>query len=143
MQCPFCNSANAEASFARCKLGHVYCDDCALVHVIEAATEDGGDEACCGAAIFCPMCAPPPPEFVCPITHELMDRPVVAQDGFSYEQTAILEWMNHRKVSPKTNAPIDAVFVPNLNLRALISEWRLLHCGGSSAAAAAPPPQTP
>jgi len=33
-----------------------------------------------------------PPEFYCPITHEVMVDPVVAQDGHTYERQAIEEW---------------------------------------------------
>jgi hypothetical protein len=58
-----------------------------------------------------------------------MESPVVAQDGFTYEKDAIEDWMRHKKTSPKTNEPIDAVFVPNFNLKALINEWKLRYCG--------------
>merc|ERR1740130_699203 len=34
----------------------------------------------------------PPREFICPITLSVMDSPVIAADGFSYEQEAITKW---------------------------------------------------
>lgn len=33
-----------------------------------------------------------PAMFVCPITQDLMDDPVVAADGYTYERDAIQEW---------------------------------------------------
>lgn len=125
--CPNCEAI--DSPLARCKLGHTYCDNCALVRVL--GNEEHKDDCCA----FCPMCTPPPQEFVCPITHELMDTPVVTQDGFTYEKSAIEDWMRHKQTSPKTNQPMEAVFFPNFNLKSLISEWRLLHCGGATAAA--------
>uniref|UniRef100_A0A182NHR0 U-box domain-containing protein n=1 Tax=Anopheles dirus TaxID=7168 RepID=A0A182NHR0_9DIPT len=45
-----------------------------------------------------------PQEFTCPITHELMKDPVYAEDGFTYERSAIREWFTREKaVSPMTN----------------------------------------
>ena len=122
--CPFCDSRSA--SLSRCRLGHIYCDHCALVCVLGVDEADGPAE---DSSVFCPMCVQPPTEFVCPITHELMDAPVVAQDGFTYEKSAIEGWLRCKQTSPKTNEPIEATLVPNFNLKALIAEWRLLHCG--------------
>ena len=120
-QCPFCEAENFPLT--QCKLGHIYCDDCALVSI------KGGEEH--AEDLFCPLCTPPPQEFVCPITHELMISPVVAQDGFTYEKAAIEDWMKQKKTSPKTNEPIEAVFVPNFNLRSLITEWKQRYCGSA------------
>jgi hypothetical protein len=39
-----------------------------------------------------------PDAFVCPITHEAMEKPVVAADGHSYERAAITQWL-----TPLTN----------------------------------------
>lgn len=45
-----------------------------------------------------------PEDFICPITHEVMSDPVVLEDGFTYERSAILEWFSKDKVtSPMTN----------------------------------------
>ena len=120
--CPYCDAA--DSPLTRCKMGHTYCDGCALVRV------SGGDEEhtddCCA---FCPLCVAPPQEFVCPITHELIETPAVAQDGFTYEKSAIEDWLRHRQTSPKTNQAISAELYPNFNLKSLIDEWKLLHCG--------------
>ena len=121
--CPFCDHVTA-THLTRCKLGHTFCDNCALVCILGSEELHPED-----SSVFCPMCIQPPQEFVCPITHELMESPVVAQDGFTYEKDAIEDWMRHKKTSPKTNAPIDAVFVPNFNIKTLINEWKLRYCG--------------
>jgi hypothetical protein len=39
-------------------------------------------------------------EFICSITHELMVDPVLAQDGNTYERSAILEWLETNNKSP-------------------------------------------
>ncbi|KAK4885802.1 hypothetical protein RN001_002073 [Aquatica leii] len=45
-----------------------------------------------------------PPEFLCPITQEIMREPVKCSDGFVYEKQAITEWfMSGKFTSPMTN----------------------------------------
>ena len=34
-----------------------------------------------------------PPAFMCPITNEMFVDPVVANDGHTYERTAIVKWL--------------------------------------------------
>ena len=61
---------------------------------------------------------PPPAEFNCPITFDVMVDPVVASDGHSYERTAIqavLDSANPR--SPLTRAVLSRTLHPNVNLR--------------------------
>jgi len=48
----------------------------------------------------------PPQDFYCPITHEVMRDPVVAADGFTYERSAIEQWLRNNNRSPMTNAPL-------------------------------------
>lgn len=46
-----------------------------------------------------------PEDFICPITHEIMQDPVMCEDGFSYERSAITEWFSKDKAtSPMTNS---------------------------------------
>jgi len=48
-----------------------------------------------------------PEEFICPITQDIMNYPVLCSDGFVYEKAAIQEWLNSRKTtSPMTNLPM-------------------------------------
>ncbi len=41
--------------------------------------------------------------FICPITQDIMENPVIAADGHSYEREAILQWFQNSNQSPKTN----------------------------------------
>lgn len=46
-----------------------------------------------------------PEDFICPITYEIMTDPVMCNDGFNYERSAILEWFsNDKNTSPMTNS---------------------------------------
>ncbi|PNH12734.1 U-box domain-containing protein 52 [Tetrabaena socialis] len=66
-----------------------------------------------------------PPMFLCPITQDVMDEPVVAADGYTYERLAIQEWVARSRTSPLTNMPLaHAQLVDNLTLRSAIKEWR-------------------
>lgn len=67
-----------------------------------------------------------PGEFVCPITLDLMQRPFVAQDGFSYERSALVKWLASVKPeykSPKTNLKMGNTIIENKNLKLSITEW--------------------
>lgn len=44
-----------------------------------------------------------PDEFICPITKEKMKKPVMLEDGYSYEEEAIREHLSNKKTSPMTN----------------------------------------
>lgn len=53
-----------------------------------------------------------PEEFVCPITHEILQDPVMLEDGFCYERTAILEWFaKDKRTSPMTNSVLTSIEV--------------------------------
>lgn len=61
-----------------------------------------------------------PLDYICPITHEIMKDPVIAEDGFTYERSAIQEWFGQRSqtISPMTNIEI----LPDLNENVLLKE---------------------
>merc|ERR1711939_997801 len=66
-------------------------------------------------------------EYLCPITGDLMEQPHIAEDGHSYEHSAILKWFrqcapNYR--SPVTNKRIGTLLTPNHALRKLIEDHR-------------------
>lgn len=61
-----------------------------------------------------------PAEMECPLTHELMLDPVCTADGFTYERTAIEEWLAQHGISPVTAVPFsDRTLRPNLFARSL------------------------
>ena len=67
-----------------------------------------------------------PEDLICPITQEIMENPVVAADGHSYEQSEILEWLQKgKKVSPLTGEPLKHdTLIENHRLRAIISGFK-------------------
>ena len=63
-----------------------------------------------------------PDEFLCPITLELMTDPVLAEDGHTYERSAITDWFaNGNGLSPKTQARMGQLITPNFALKAMIA----------------------
>eukprot|EP00727_Mastigamoeba_balamuthi_P014662 m51a1_g9821 hypothetical protein (2448) ;mRNA; f:1895526-1905660 len=52
----------------------------------------------------CSIARRPPQELLCPITLEIMRHPVVAPDGYVYEESAIKRWISSKKTSPVTGA---------------------------------------
>ena len=65
----------------------------------------------------------PPDEYICPISLEIMEDPVIAADGYTYERVEIEAWFMKTRTSPKTNeALLHTHLVPNRNLKNLIKE---------------------
>eukprot|EP01084_Bolivina_argentea_P087242 157589_1 len=70
-----------------------------------------------------------PDEFICPITWEIMDNPVICNDGNTYERIAITDWLNKHDTSPKTNMPLDDnKLIPNRALKYMIEAWKNENC---------------
>jgi hypothetical protein len=68
----------------------------------------------------------PPVEFVCSITKDVMDDPVMTRDGRSFERSAILMYIDEKVCCPltgKTLLPSD--LVPNGCLRKKICAWKV------------------
>ena len=66
-----------------------------------------------------------PAEYRCPITQMVMQMPVVATDGHSYEYTAFKKWMSKKQTSPVTGAPLPSpLLIINHNLKKLIRDWK-------------------
>ena len=60
-------------------------------------------------------------ECVCPITAEIMTDPVCTSDGFTYERTAITEWLRTKDTSPSTGALLESKkLIPNFLARSII-----------------------
>jgi hypothetical protein len=66
-----------------------------------------------------------PPEFVCPISKEVMLYPFVTEAGRSYEYVNIRAWLDSgRDKDPYTNVLLPKkTLVPNHNLRLVIEAW--------------------
>ena len=60
-------------------------------------------------------------EYKCPITAEIMTDPVCTADGFTYERTAIAEWLRTNDTSPSTGVRLACKsLVPNITVRCLL-----------------------
>ena len=65
-------------------------------------------------------------EYHCPITLSIMEDPVVAADGRTYERAAISEWLEVKVTSPSTGLPLNSTnLIPNIQLRNLIPVHKL------------------
>ncbi|GLJ10676.1 hypothetical protein SUGI_0132810 [Cryptomeria japonica] len=75
-----------------------------------------------------------PSLYTCPISHELMDDPHFAADGFTYELEAIKEWIvSGHDTSPMTNCRLDHPnLLPNRSLKSAIQEWKEANCNPGS-----------
>lgn len=70
-----------------------------------------------------PATSEPPAIFLCPITQDLMEDPVVAADGYTYERQAIQQWLGSHDNSPMTNLALEHKnLIPNHMLRSMITD---------------------
>lgn len=60
--------------------------------------------------------------YLCPITREIMLEPVVASDGFTYEEDALLDHLKINKASPITREVLDEKYYKNINVKNKIIE---------------------
>ena len=64
-----------------------------------------------------------PDALTCSITLEIMQDPVFATDGHTYERSAIESWLTNNRTSPKTGEPLaTTVLFPNHGARQQISD---------------------
>lgn len=65
---------------------------------------------------------------LCPITLALFRDPVVAEDGHTYERTAIEEWIQRNGTSPMTRKPMSLeILIPNYAIKKVLG-WQLSSC---------------
>jgi hypothetical protein len=65
-----------------------------------------------------------PSDYLCPITREVMEDPVIAEDGVTYEREAIATWVAAKETSPVTRQRMPNRFIPNRALKAVIARWQ-------------------
>ena len=66
-----------------------------------------------------------PNNFICPITHKIIEDPVITCDGYSYERIAITHWLTIRRTNPVTNEPLVNInLIPNHSLRGSITDFK-------------------
>lgn len=62
--------------------------------------------------------------FYCPITGAIMNEPVIAPDGYTYEKSAIESWLNVKNISPITRQPMSILdLMPNRALKDAIEQY--------------------
>jgi Mg-chelatase subunit ChlD len=59
--------------------------------------------------------------FICPITQVTMTDPVIAQDGHTYERSAIKEWLKNNDKSPMTREKMGKTLIVNHAMRSELS----------------------
>lgn len=66
-----------------------------------------------------------PPDYLCPISYEIMEDPVICVDGNSYERCAIEEWFKNHNTSPLTGLVLSSiVLIPNRTLKRAIIQFQ-------------------
>lgn len=72
--------------------------------------------------------------FTCAISQEIMEDPVVATDGHSYERASIREWLAGNDTSPMTGERLaNKTLTPNRNLKSNIQTWLEMQHGETRA----------
>ena len=68
----------------------------------------------------------PPKEFMCPISFDLMEDPVMVKtSGWTYERQEIERWVNENGNDPNTREPCSiSDLIPNRTLRDAIAAWK-------------------
>jgi U-box domain len=73
--------------------------------------------------------AQPPSRYICPLTLDLMNDPVLSIFGHSFERAAIFEWLTAgNEGCPLTRKPLRiSHLISNVMLKREIDEWKQLH----------------
>lgn len=80
-----------------------------------------------GATSYTQASALVPPAFVCPISRKIMEEPVTAADGITYELSALRDWLAECDLSPVTNQKLhDKSMLINQPLKRQITKWKKL-----------------
>ena len=100
-----------------CGVG-VPADDASRIVAAASASASGGAAATSGGDH--------PESLCCPISMELMECPVMAADGNTYDRSSIEAWLKTgKKTSPMTGAPLAHLgLTPNNLVRSMVSEYR-------------------
>eukprot|EP00892_Ulva_mutabilis_P003541 jgi/Ulvmu1/1559/UM110_0022.1 len=69
-------------------------------------------------------CGQVPELFLCPISREVMENPVLASDGHVYERAQIEAWLKAHQTSPMTNMAMRPEVRPVLSLRSEIQAFK-------------------
>lgn len=74
-----------------------------------------------------------PEEYLCTISQEVMNDPVIADDNQHYDRKNIQRWLDEGKTtSPYTRKPMGNVLKDDLELKRAIMDWRVMRKASSS-----------
>ena len=59
----------------------------------------------------------------CPITGLIFSDPVKADDGHTYERSAIKEWLQKNDTSPLTTIKIGKYIIPDFSINSLVQQF--------------------
>ena len=79
-----------------------------------------------------------PKNFLCPISQEIFEDPVIWADGHTYSRAHIAQWLRRGKdTSPMTGEKFAGagtrMLLPNHAMRSQVEEWRAQHGSGAAA----------
>ena len=64
-------------------------------------------------------------EFICPITQNIMEEPVITPFGTTYEKSAIIDWIKKNKTDFQTKKDLtEDMLVPNYILKVEINKYK-------------------
>merc|ERR1712232_467439 len=63
-------------------------------------------------------------EMCCPVTLTLFQDPVIASDGFMYEQDSVKQLIRNRQCSPITREPLDKAYFPARQKKSEVHAFR-------------------
>ena len=70
-----------------------------------------------------------PELYLCPLTHELFDQPVMTLEGYTYERHAILQHLRHRKTDPISKTKLtEGDLIPNNAVISGVYKYRKKWC---------------
>ena len=62
---------------------------------------------------------------ICPLTKKLFEDPVSTSEGYTYERSAILEYLaKNDNLDPRTRQPTDGKLTPNHSVKNLVKEYK-------------------
>lgn len=71
-----------------------------------------------------------PDAFICPLTLECMETPMMSRSGHSFERSAIIAWVQENGTHPLTREPMTLRgLISNSSLQEQIRGWKLVHQG--------------
>ena len=66
----------------------------------------------------------PPRSFICPLTRDIMRDPVIDRQGYSYDKSALVEWLELNQISPMTREALQVdELVSNRALKEAIEDY--------------------